>query len=79
VLADATTETAGGSPLARHLIATDPAVRTLFMIDPSDDGVTGGGLAEGTPTIQRPFTLQGLAEKVREVLDSAGQSSVTIE
>jgi hypothetical protein len=39
----------------------------------TDDAIVHHGvLSEGTPFLQKPFTPNGLAQKVREVLDEAG-------
>jgi hypothetical protein len=41
----------------------------------TDDAIVQHGvLAAGTALVKKPFTLDALARKVREVLDSAAQS-----
>jgi PAS domain S-box-containing protein len=60
-----------GRDLAKTLIALYPGLKHLFM-----SGYTGniivhhGVLDEGENFIQKPFSMQALAAKVREVLDS---------
>jgi nitrogen-specific signal transduction histidine kinase len=62
--------TAQGSPLALRLQAIDPRVQSLVMLEP--DGEDGGSrrVLPTTPVIEKPFTLQALAAKVRDVLRS---------
>ena len=58
-----------GTPLGPRLQAIDPMVQALVTLEPSSEGPVGRVLPT-TPSIQKPFTLQALADKVREVLDS---------
>jgi PAS domain S-box-containing protein len=58
-----------GRALADQILATKPTLRLLFMSGYTDDAIVHHGvLDEGTPFLQKPFTPQGLAQKVREVL-----------
>jgi len=64
-----------GKELAEHVAADRPAVRCLYMSGYTNDvalryGLIGTGLAY----IQKPFSPDTLAYKVREVLDSARES-----
>ena len=70
VLADAAAVTGEGAPLAARLKGIDPLVQSLVMLDATHRHAGPSGILPTTPSIQRPFTLRGLAEKVREVLDS---------
>ena len=69
VVSDSRAVTAEGTPLVARLQAIDPLVQSLVALEPSD-GETGGRVLPTTPSLQKPFTLQALADKVREVLDS---------
>lgn len=60
-----------GKELAVHLRAFLPNLRLLYMSGYTDQSVVRHGvLEEGAFFIQKPFTVEGLAKKVREVLDS---------
>ena len=59
-----------GRELAQALAARHPALRVLFMSGYTDDAVVRRGvLEEGMPYLQKPFSPDVLALKVREVLD----------
>jgi len=59
-----------GPELATALQAERPGVRVLYMSGYTDDSVVRHGvLAEGMPYLQKPFTPDALARKVRELLD----------
>jgi PAS domain S-box-containing protein len=60
----------GGSDLATHLAASHPETRVLYMSGYTDDAVVlHGVLAADVAFLQKPFTGEALARKVREVLD----------
>ena len=62
----------GGRGLAEQVLALHPEMRVLFMSGYTDDALIGGETAtQGAPFLQKPFTLQELGRKVRELLDSA--------
>jgi CheY-like chemotaxis protein len=59
-----------GRQLAEAFAIARPGVRVLYMSGYTDDAVVRQGvLAEGLPFLQKPFTPNALALKVREVLD----------
>jgi two-component system cell cycle sensor histidine kinase/response regulator CckA len=61
----------GGGELAQRMREARPELRVLFMSGYPDDAVVRQGVIEdGAPFIQKPFTLEALARKVREVLDA---------
>jgi CheY-like chemotaxis protein len=61
----------GGRQLADQLRQRHPGMRVLYMSGYTDDAVVRHGLETSTDAfIQKPFTPQGLARKVREVLDA---------
>jgi two-component system, cell cycle sensor histidine kinase and response regulator CckA len=61
----------GGPDLARRLAPAHPDMRVLFISGYTDDAVLRHGVRDGSAAfLQKPFTLEGLARKVREVLDA---------
>lgn len=59
-----------GRDLASHLQPLHPDLKCLFMSGYTADFIAHHGvLEEGVHFIQKPFTMQDLAAKVREVLD----------
>ncbi len=61
----------GGRELADQLRALRPGTRVLFVSGYTDSGiVTEGELNSETAFLQKPFTPEDLARKVREVLES---------
>ena len=57
-----------GRELAQQLAKTHPSTKVLFLSGYSEDAVAHqGGLEQGA-FLQKPFTLQSLSRKVREVL-----------
>jgi two-component system, cell cycle sensor histidine kinase and response regulator CckA len=59
----------GGRELARKLLLLRPAISVLYLSGYTEDAVvTRGALGPRTAFLQKPFTLQNLAKKVREVL-----------
>jgi signal transduction histidine kinase/CheY-like chemotaxis protein len=61
----------GGRELAERLSAIRPSIRVLFVSGFTDDTISRHGvLEEGVAFLQKPFTLEILSQKVRELLDS---------
>jgi CheY-like chemotaxis protein len=60
--------TMSGRQLAETLTATHPNLRCLFMSAHSPTILRVHGLGEDAPFIAKPFSLQALATKMREVL-----------
>jgi PAS domain S-box-containing protein len=61
----------GGRELARKLLLLRPAISVLYLSGYTEDAVvTRGAPGPRTAFLQKPFTLQNLAKKVREVLHS---------
>jgi PAS domain S-box-containing protein len=59
-----------GRELADRLVPVHAETRCLFMSGYTDDAVVRRGVREeGVPFLQKPFTIDALALKVREVLD----------
>jgi len=60
----------GGRELADRIAEICPEIKVLYMSGYTDNAIVHHGvLGEGTEFIQKPFTVEGLARKVREVLD----------
>jgi two-component SAPR family response regulator len=53
------------------MLALRPSIKLLFMSGYTDDSVVRhGALTSGLAFLQKPFTPELLARKVREVLDA---------
>ncbi len=66
-----------GRDLARKLQSTYPRVKCLFMSGYTADVIgTHGVLDEGVHFIQKPFSLNSLAAKLREVLDRESSTMI---
>ena len=62
-----------GRVLAKNLLVLYPQIKRLFMSGYTADVIAHQGvLHEGMHFIQKPFTLDNLAAKVREALDAPG-------
>ncbi len=58
-----------GEAVARQLTRARPGLKILYASGYTDQEVRGLGLPPGCPNfLQKPFTVDGLARKVREVL-----------
>jgi CheY-like chemotaxis protein len=59
----------GGRELARRLLNSRPQVKVLYISGYADNAVWyPGGLDTGGAFLQKPFSPEALARKVREVL-----------
>ena len=59
-----------GRKLVERLKEIHPEMKVLYMSGYTDNAIVHHGvLEEGTKFIQKPFTLENLARKVREALD----------
>jgi CheY-like chemotaxis protein len=59
-----------GRDLAEQVLKIHPEIRVLLMSGYTTDAMAVSGVKEGVPFLQKPFTQQELAGKVREVLNS---------
>lgn len=70
MLADIVMPGMSGSELAKLLKPLYPEIKILYMSGYTDNAIVRHGVLEkGINYIQKPFTMEGLARKVREVLD----------
>jgi CheY-like chemotaxis protein len=71
VITDVVMPEMGGRELARRLAGIRPSLPVLFISGYTGEDVIQRGLLEpGAPFQQKPFTPDGLARKVREMLDA---------
>jgi len=71
LLTDIIMPTMNGKELRSKIEKIKPSIKTVFMSGYTADVITDGGmLDEGVEFIQKPFTPQALAKKVRDVLSS---------
>jgi two-component system cell cycle sensor histidine kinase/response regulator CckA len=71
ILTDVVMPGMSGRELSERASVMQPEVKTLFMSGYTNDAVVNHGVLDGgTWFIQKPFALEALARRVREVLDS---------
>ncbi len=69
VITDVVMPGMGGRELAKQLVQTRPGTKVLYLSGYTEDAIVSEGTIErGTAFLQKPFTLQNLSRKVREVL-----------
>jgi two-component system cell cycle sensor histidine kinase/response regulator CckA len=59
-----------GRVLAERLLASQPALKVLYISGYTDDAAVGERVTDGAGFLQKPFTPDALARKVREILDT---------
>jgi two-component system cell cycle sensor histidine kinase/response regulator CckA len=63
-----------GPELAKRLVVTRPTMKVLCMSGYTDDSIVRHGVLQGNLAfLQKPFTPETLARRVREVLDANGR------
>jgi PAS domain S-box-containing protein len=76
-LTDVVMPVMGGPDATERMLAIRPGIKLLFMSGYTDHAALRRGvLKEGTPFLQKPFTSDSLARKIREVLDSEGKGAL---
>ena len=69
VITDVVMPGIGGPELVRHLARTRPTTRVLYLSGYTEDSVASdGSIVTGAGFLQKPFTLENLSRKVREIL-----------
>ena len=69
VITDVVMPGMGGRELVQQLSRTRPETKVLYLSGYTEDAiVSDGSIESGTAFLQKPFTLQNLSRKVREVL-----------
>ena len=69
VITDVVMPELGGRELAQRLLQARPKIKVLYLSGYTEDAIVSEGTIDsGNAFLQKPFTLQSLARKVREVL-----------
>jgi two-component system, cell cycle sensor histidine kinase and response regulator CckA len=71
LLTDVVMPLSGGRELALRLTEARPGLRVIFMSGYTADTMLRQGIEDGGPFLQKPFTAQQLAKKIRETLEGA--------
>jgi PAS domain S-box-containing protein len=72
VITDVVMPGLSGHELVKHLVPARPGIKVLYLSGYAEDAVTNSASAEAPKAfLQKPFTLQSLSRKVREVLGPA--------
>jgi CheY-like chemotaxis protein len=79
VLSDVVMPAMGGRELSQRLARVAPALPVLFMSGYTGEDVVQRGLLDASaPFEQKPFSPEGLARKVREILDASRTAPDTV-
>jgi CheY-like chemotaxis protein len=75
LLTDVVMQGISGCKLAENMVKLRPNVKVLYMSGYTDQAIVRHGiLAEDTVLLQKPFTLNSLSRKLREILDPPASS-----
>jgi CheY-like chemotaxis protein len=70
LITDVVLEQMSGPELAQRLVVLRPDLKILYVSGYTDDAIIHQGvLKQGTAFLQKPFTTDALARKIREILD----------
>jgi CheY-like chemotaxis protein len=76
ILTDVVMPEMNGRELAEHVAVARPAAKVLYMSGYTNDAIVRHGVLDsGTWFVQKPFSPDALARKIREVLDSGNLST----
>jgi two-component system cell cycle sensor histidine kinase/response regulator CckA len=68
VITDVVMPGMGGREMVEQLVKTRPQAKFLYLSGYTEEAILNGGVLNGTAFLQKPFTLQSLTRKVREML-----------
>lgn len=69
VITDVVMPGMGGREMVKRLFESRPGIKVLYLSGYTEDAIiSDGSIEKGTAFLQKPFTLQSLSRKVREVL-----------
>jgi two-component system, cell cycle sensor histidine kinase and response regulator CckA len=68
VITDVVMPGMGGREMVEQLVKTRPQTKFLYLSGYTEEAILNGGVLNGTAFLQKPFTLQSLTRKVREML-----------
>jgi two-component system cell cycle sensor histidine kinase/response regulator CckA len=71
LLTDVILEQMSGTELASRLEPLRPKMKVLYISGYTDDAIVHHGVTQGTHFLQKPFTTESLAKKIRQVLDES--------
>ena len=70
LVADVVMPQMGGPALAERLLPSRPGMKVIYVSGYADDAIGDPRLAAGAAFLQKPFSLETLLRKVREILDA---------
>lgn len=76
LLTDVVMPQMSGPKLGEEVIKLRPDIGILYMSGYPENVIMRHGVSEGVPFLQKPFSPQALALKVREILDGAEQARI---
>jgi two-component system cell cycle sensor histidine kinase/response regulator CckA len=68
VITDLVMPEMGGREMVEQILKTRPQAKVLYLSGYTEDTILSAGMVDGTAFLQKPFTLQNLSRKVREML-----------
>jgi nitrogen-specific signal transduction histidine kinase/ActR/RegA family two-component response regulator len=71
LVTDVVLEQMSGTELSSRLAQLRPGMKVLYISGYTDDAIVHHGVKEGTHFLQKPFTTEALARKIRQVLDES--------